>query len=393
MELIRTHRALFATLVLTVLYALHYGIPLYATSSYLIASGISSAGVSFLYGFASLLTLFFSNHIAKYVQRYHTYTFTFSVLIIEIVTTIAFAMTKNNYLLIFFFLVHFILSSTLFVLLNIFVESFTPIKQTGLVRGLFLTLLNIGMLLSPLIGGLLISGKGTDFTSLYIVSSLVLIPYFFFLHHYLREVREPYYASHSLLQAFRKIAGSRDLRAAVMAQFALHSFYAIMVIYTPIYVTQMLHIPLALYLTTIAPIALIPLVILPYELGYLADAKYGEKEFMFVGLTLIALCSFALGLMKTPSFLLVLVILFISRVGASLVETMAYTYYYKKISKNDPAMSNFFTNITSLATFVVPTFLFCISPLLLTFPGLIYLLLGAGILSTLHSVAVMRDTK
>ena len=302
-------------------------------------------------------------------------------------------MTKNNYLLIFFFLVHFILSSTLFVLLNIFVESFTPIKQTGLVRGLFLTLLNIGMLLSPLIGGLLISGKGTDFTSLYIVSSLVLIPYFFFLHHYLREVREPYYASHSLLQAFRKIAGSRDLRAAVMAQFALHSFYAIMVIYTPIYVTQMLHIPLALYLTTIAPIALIPLVILPYELGYLADAKYGEKEFMFVGLTLIALCSFALGLMKTPSFLLVLVILFISRVGASLVETMAYTYYYKKISKNDPAMSNFFTNITSLATFVVPTFLFCISPLLLTFPGLIYLLLGAGILSTLHSVAVMRDTK
>ena len=114
---------------------------------------------------------------------------------------------------------------------------------------------------------------------------------------------------------------------------------------------------------------------------------------MFVGLTLIALCSFALGLMKTPSFLLVLVVLFISRVGASLVETMAYTYYYKKISKNDPAMSNFFTNITSLATFVVPTFLFCISPLLLTFPGLIYLLLGAGILSTLHSVAVMRDTK
>lgn len=393
MTVAQTHRALFATFALTILFALHYGIPLYATSSYLRSSGISNMGVSFLYGFSALLTLLFSNHIAKYVKRYHTYPFTFFVVISEIVITLLFAVTKSPPLIALFFVLHFILTAILLVLLNIFVESFTIKKETGLVRGAFLTLLNTGILIAPLIGGIILVRTHSNYSALYIAASIALVPFLYFLHRYLKEIKDPHYESHSLLQALKKIMHSRDLRAATAAQFALHSFYTVMIIYAPIYVTNMLHIPLSLYLTTIAPIALIPLVVLPYELGYLADEKYGEKEFMVVGLSLVALMSFVLGYIHTSSILLITIILFFSRVGAALVETMAFTYYYKKINREDPAMTNFFTNINAFASFVVPASLFLLAPFVTKYPQSIFICLGIGVLSTLYFVAFMKDTK
>jgi hypothetical protein len=166
-----------------------------------------------------------------------------------------------------------------------------------------------------------------------------------------------------------------------------------MVIYTPLYVTEMLGISLVTYLTVIAPIALIPLVLLPYELGYLADAKYGEKEFLILGLSILGISSFFLGIIHFTSLIAVTILLFISRVGAALVETMSYTYYYKKISKHDPAMTNLFTNISVFSSFTVPTFLFLIAPLLFLHQGLIFILLALFVFSTIHSVLLMKDTR
>jgi MFS family permease len=312
--------------------------------------------------------------------------------------TIAFALTKHHYLIAVFFLAHFILTSILFVLLNIFVESFTPRGQTGLVRGVFLTLYNTGILISPLIGGLILTQNFTashtsNFTTLYIIASLILVPYFFFLHHYLKEIKDPPYKSHSMFDAFFSSMKNKNLRAALVSQFALQAFYVVMVIYTPLHITQMLHIDISIYLLAIAPISLLPLVILPYELGYLADAKYGEKEFLIAGLSLIGITTFFLGIIETSSVLFIITLLFFSRVGAALVETMAYTYYYKKISRDDPAMTNLFTNLSAFASCVVPFFFFLISPLVTLYPNLIFIVLGTGILSTIHSALQMKDTK
>ncbi len=391
MEMIKTHKALFATLLLTVLYALHYGLPLYATSTFLKSVGFSTPFVSLLYGLSSLLTLIFSNHIAKYLKTYHSYQFTFAIVLAKIMATIAMVTTQSSYLIAVFFVIHFVLNSIIFVLLNIFVENFTPKHKTGIVRGLFLTLFNVCIMVSPLLGGLILQSGG--FKMLYISSSLLLIPGFYLLHHYLREMKDEGFESHSLMQALRKILRNKDLRGAVWAQLALNAFYIVMVIYTPLYVIDMLHISLVTYLTVLAPIVLIPLVLLPYELGYLADEKYGEKEFMILGLSILGICSFLLGVIHFTSLLSVIVVLFISRIGAALVETMAYTYYYQKISKADPAMTNLFTNITVFASCVVPLFLFLIAPLLYIHEGLVFILLSLFAFSVIQSVLHMKDTR
>ncbi len=394
MELIRTHKALFATLFITMLYSLHYGLPLYVTSTFLQFSGFTVAAVSLLYGLASLLALFFSNYIAKYIKLYHSYSFTFMIVLAEIVTTVAMVMTKNPLLIGLFFLAHFVFNALIFVLLNIFIEVLTPTHQTGSIRGIFLTLLNAGIMVSPLMGGLILKGgDDSNYMMLYFVTSAILLPCFYLLHHYLKEMRDSSYESHNLFQAFRKVMRHKNLQAPVLAQCALHSFYTVMVIYMPLYITKMLGIPLVVYLTVIIPITLIPLVLLPYELGYLADTKYDEKEFMIVGLSILGITSFILGAFVITSLLLIIIILFISRIGAALVETMSYTYYYKKISRNDPAMASLFSNINTTAGFFVPTFLFLISPLLFFHEGLIFILLGIGMFSALYSLVQMKTER
>ena len=398
MELFKTHKALFATFVLTILYALHYGIPLYATSSFLKSLGFTSAGVNLLYGVSALLTVVIANHISQYVRRYHTYGFTYAVVAAEIAVTIGFALTTHLWLSALFFVAHFILTVILFVLLNIFVESFTPIKQTGLVRGVFLTLLNTGILVAPLIGGLVLSsqeagGDAAPYASLYIIASLVLVPYFFFLHHYLKETTEPPYETHSLVEAMRRVYKNKDLFAALLSQCALYAFYTVMIIYAAPHVTSMLSISLSVYLTSIAPLALLPLVILPYELGYLADTKFGEKELMALGLIILGATSIILGVLETSSFLIVVSLLILSRIGAACVETMSYSYYYKKIPRNDPALSAVFTNMNAVATCVVPRFLFTIAPLITLYKGLPFILVGLLAFSVLHSVSIMHNTK
>jgi hypothetical protein len=84
--------------ILTLLYAFHFGIPMYATSSYL-GTIFTSPLVSLLYILASALTLTVSLHVTKYIRRFHTYQFTQTVVIAEFVITVAFALTKNPYLL------------------------------------------------------------------------------------------------------------------------------------------------------------------------------------------------------------------------------------------------------------------------------------------------------
>ena len=84
MHAIIKNKLLLVTYMLTMLFALHYAIPLYATSSFLHIY-FDSADVSALYVVASIITLIASLLISKSIRRFHTYGFTFFLVIAEIV--------------------------------------------------------------------------------------------------------------------------------------------------------------------------------------------------------------------------------------------------------------------------------------------------------------------
>lgn len=389
MHSILRNRLLVITYFMTFLYALHYAIPVYATSSYL-HQFFHSSVVSWAYVVGSFFALISSIHIAKSIKKYHTYRFTVGVTILEMIVVILFGLTNEPYLLFPLFVIHFVLQSLLFISLNVFMESFSAHANVGSIRGLFLAVFHVGILMSPLIGGYILSVS--SFSTLYIVSALVLIPYLVMVHHYLSHIKDPAYHTVDLFGAMKKAMQKRDLRAAVVAKFLVEAFYAVMVIYSPIYLST-LGVPLITYLSFIIPVALVPLVLLPYELGYLADVKFGEKEMLLIGLLLLIITSFLCVIVTKPDILLWTFILLISRIGASLVDTMAYSYYFKKITAEDPSFTALFVNMYNLAIIVTGLVGVLIAPFLIEKPQLIFIILGTSIMLGTTLVLPMKDTR
>lgn len=374
---------------MTFLYALHYAIPLFATSSYL-HKYFNSSLVSSIYVGGSLLALFASLSLAKSLQRFHSYKFTFGIAVTEIITVILFGYTENLYLLPVLFIIHFVLQNLLYICLNIFIESFSAHAKIGSIRGLFLAILNLGILISPLIGGMILSLS--SFEVLYTVAALTLVPYLFFLHKYLHHIKEPAYHTVNIIEAATKAFRNKNLRAAIIAELVVQSFYAVMIIYSPIYLTT-IGIPLTTYLSIIIPLALLPLVILPYELGLLADRKFGEKEMLIIGLLILTVTTFLCVITTTKDIRVWTLLLLVSRIGASFVETMAFSYYFKKISDDTPSLTALFINMHSVATLLVATVGVLVAPFLGERPQLMFVILGCAIVWSISYVLPMRDTR
>lgn len=388
MHAIIKNKLLVVTYLLTILYALHYGIPLYATSSYL-HQYFSSSWVSALYMLGSFAALLGSIWVAKYMRKFHSYGFTFAIAVAEMVSVIAFGITNNPFFIGLFFVIHFLLQSLLYICLNVFIESFSKHAETGSIRGLFLTLLNIGILISPVLGGMILSLA--SFKMLYVIASLMLIPFLVLIKIYLYHIEEPAYERVNMLQALRAAWRNKDIKAALIAEFVVQSFYAVMIIYSPLYLAT-LGISLTTYLGIILPFALIPLVVLPYELGYLADKKWGEKELMIGGLLILAVTVFLCVIVRSPNPTIWVLIFLASRVGAACVETMAFAYYFKKVGPEDASLTAVFTNTLAVATILVGALGALIGPLLVTRPQLMFVILGVGILWSVAYVLPMKDT-
>jgi MFS family permease len=343
----------------------------------------------FLYAGASTLTLIISLHVAKYIKRFHTYQFTQGAVVAVIFFTAAVGISQSPIYIAIFFILQSILNVLIYISLNTFVESFSPNHEVGMIRGMFLTILNLGIIISPFFGGEILARSGYE--TLYIISAGVMFPVIFLLHSFMHKIPDPKYTRVQVLEAFNRARKDRNLAPILLSVFLLECFYSVMIIYSPLYLVS-LGISLPTYLTTILPIALLPFVILPYELGILADTKLGEKELLISGLLLMAIMTMVMSLVTSSHALVWIIILILSRIGASFVETMTFTYYFKKISSKDIGLITVFSNVRSLAIIVVPLVGIIISPLITNYPGLIFVMLSIILLYGAIRVTPLQDT-
>lgn len=389
MHAIIKNKLLLVTYLLTILYALHYGIPLYASSSYL-HQYFNAGTVSMIYMLGSFAALMGSMSFASYMRKYHTYHFTMTLVALEATSIVLFGIFQNAYVLAALFIIHFLLQTLLYVCLNVFIESFSKHAETGAIRGVFLTLLNVGILVSPLLAGTILSIS--SFPALYITAACMLIPFVFLVRIYFQHIEEPAYSRIDMWQAFRAAWHNKNLRAALVAGFMVQCFYAVMIIYSPLYLAT-IGIPLTTYLAIILPVALIPLVVLPYELGRLADTRFGEKEIMIGGLLILALTMFIFVTITSANVSLWVLLFVATRIGAACVETMAFSYYFKKVGPEDASLTALFSNTYSLATIAVGALGLALAPFLVERPQLMFIVLGCALLWSVSYVLPMKDTR
>jgi len=282
----------------------------------------------------------------------------------------------------------YIASSNLIVFsLDIFVENFSEDKSTGRTRGLFLTIINIAWFLAPLLMGYILTQLGPE--KIYIIGLLFVTPiYFIFLARF-RKLKDPSYGKISIISAIKKITNNKDIRKIFKVNFLLEFFFACMVIYMPIYLNQYIGFSWN-QIGIIFSIMLSPFVFLEWPLGKLADTRWGEKEILIIGFIIMGISTILIPFLKPAELILWALLLFMTRIGASSIQIMSDTYFFKKEGVGDTEVISLFRGNAMLAWVIAPLLA---SIFLFIFPlKYLFLALAIIVLLGIYFASTIKDT-
>ncbi|MFT5179576.1 MAG: MFS family permease [Candidatus Paceibacteria bacterium] len=373
--------------ILVFLFTLHFTPAIYINSSFL-GQFLKANQVGYIYTIASILTIIGFIAIRPILSKYGNYKTLLALVLVEFIALLTLAFYKDPLLLIAAFIVSFMVTSIAFFNIDIFLENVSTNKDTGSIRGVFLTSLNTAFIIGPLMTGLVLTNG--DFWKVYLLGAILLLPVIYILVRYLGSFHDPKYKDIDFFKTAKKIYRNHDLYSIFSSGFILRFFYAWMIIYTPIFLHQ--HIGFSFSeVSFIIGIALIAFVLLEAPLGYLADKYVGEKEILTAGFIITALATTLMTFTTEKNFILWAVILFVTRVGASMIEVMTETYLFKKINSTNISIMGFFRIIRPFAYILAPT----IASLLLLSIDLkyIFVVLGAIMLFGLRYSLTITDTK
>jgi predicted MFS family arabinose efflux permease len=287
----------------------------------------------------------------------------------------------------------FILQSAIISLIglsfDIFLEGYTSNSHVGSVRGLYSATLNASWVIGPLIGSMLINGMN-NYRNTYIAALAMLFPLLYLVYRNFPRFKDPNYTHLSPWHLIKHIFSNKNWSRLFFANIILQTFYAWMVIYSPIYLNKTIGFSwdeIAIILT----IMLIPFPLIQYPLGKMADKKYGEKEIMSIGFAIMGVATIVLPAFNLQNVALWALLLFITRIGAASAEIMIETYFFKTVSSRDSAVLGSFRVTRPIANFIAP--LITGVGLLFTSHAYLFVIIGMISLMGLWPAMTIRDTK
>ena len=305
--------------------------------------------LGYVYAVSYLATLIVMQQYGKLIKRFKNHVTLLVSITVEIVSLVLLSVNINPVISLIAF-VFFIVSYSITVInYDILLEVLTSQAETGRMRGVFWTAVNLAWVFGPIIAGTLVSRFG--FSVVYMVSAIILIfPWLLIFFTYRGEGHEHFEKHRPLKKTLKRIMNDHNLKGIFMIAFVLYFFYAWMVIYTPLH---MLDLGFSWeQIGQIFTIMLIPFVLVEYPAGWLADKYIGETEMLSVGFLIMSIS--VLLFAYASGFWYVMILLFISRIGASLVEIMRESYFYKIVDKEDLDLIDVFRETRPLSYIIAP---------------------------------------
>lgn len=365
------------TFLATFLLSVHYILVVYTNSSFL-AQFASDKALGILYVLGSCLTILILLSASYILEHVGNRKMMLGFIYIEAAALLTMGFSGNALASILAFIVEQGVAYVLLFNLDIFLES-DMIKRShiGSARGMFLTMTNVAYVAIPSLVGLLLVSN--EYWKVYGLSALVLIPLFILIYQKFRTFKDPTYKHLDHFKNFRLYFRNDKLARVFRIDFALQFFYAAMTIYMPLY----LHAHIGFAWPTIGAmfsVMLMPFVIFQVPGGFLAD-RDGEHGYLVGGLLILGGATIAFSFMNSESALAWTAILFLSRVGASIVEIMAESFFFKHVQGKDAGFISVFRMASPLSYITAPLAL----GLLLALGGfkLVFFCLGVFILWTL----------
>jgi predicted MFS family arabinose efflux permease len=347
-------RQLWPTYAMTLLLIFHGLTVLFYNSTYL-GQFFSTEHIGLIFMSGSLLGVMCFLGIAKLLRIFGNFYLTILLLAADFVAIITMAVTTNAVIAVTSLLVHLLTVPLIIFSLDVFLEARigNDESSTGSSRGLLLTLSSLVAALSPLIAGLVISEDNLSMA--YILSACSIVPIIILLFIHERQFKDPKYPSVPVWGAVRLFLHNHNLRGVSVAHLVLQTFFSVMVIYMPIYLTQEIGLTLREF-GVIMFIAIMAFVLLEYPVGKLADSTIGEKELMAVGFTIMILALGWISFTTTTHVAAWAGILFFSRIGAALAEVTTESYFFKQTKSVDAQIISFFRLTRPLAGFLGAAF-------------------------------------
>ncbi len=336
--------------VIAFVFGLSSALPAYINSSFLASVFNNPDIVGIIYTASSILAIAAFVEVPALVRRFGNLRITIGLLVLELLSLAGLIAGGDKLSVVAAFVLNFVSISLVNFTIDVFLEAFSSNNSTGKIRGTFLTIANSAWLVSPMLGAWLL---GEDsFANIYIASGLLIIPVLFLVFLNLRGIKEPEYSPMPFWRSLGEIWVNRDIKGILLIQFLLQFFYAWMVIYTPLY----LHNTVGFDWKTISiifTIMLLPFVLLEGILGRLAD-KIGEKTMLSIGFFIMAVATGIIGFVTDHNPIIWASVLFMTRVGAAIVEVMTDTYFFKKIDASKTHIISFFRTARPLAYVISP---------------------------------------
>lgn len=312
---------------------------------------MSQSMVGIVYALSSCIGIVFIPYMARMLRFFGNFWITLGSAI-SLTTGLLLLSIPNNILFIIIgFSLYLIANGGLFLSLNIWLEDYTNEDSTGEIRGLFLTIVNTGILLAPILGSLLMNIG--SYPLLYYIAACFSLPIICIIGFGFYKYKDPKYQDPTLISSLRFAYLHKNIRRILFIQFILEFFYTWMVIYAPLYL-ESVGVPIETILGVIMPIALTPFVISPIVTGWLADKKYGEVEMLTVGFIGMAITLGFLAFPHTNTVLFFALLFFFNRLGAALVETMTESYFFKQVNVKEVTLITLFRTTRSFALILGP---------------------------------------
>jgi hypothetical protein len=331
------------------LMAVHFASVSYINSS-LLEKFVGNGALSFLYILGSLFGIGFLL-LAPFLLRKYGSIFVFLFFIVlEILAVFGLGSISLAYLVVLLFLVHLSADSILYFCLDVNLEQEIKTENTtGSKRGVSLTISNVAWVLSPLALTFLINQN--SFSKVYFLSGIALIPLFLIVLLFFQNTKKADVADANIFLTIGSLWQGGDKARIITIQFILNFFYSWMVIYLPLLLNKEMGFGWD-KIGFIFVIMLLPFVLFELPAGMLSDRRFGEKELLITGLVIMSLATFIIPMLSYPIFWVWAILLFITRVGASVVEASSESYFFKHVKEGDTGFISLF-RITRPLSYVV----------------------------------------
>lgn len=331
--------------------AAHYALVVYVNSS-LLKQFVDDRALSILFILGSLFSIVSLIFAPFFLRRFGNIFTLLCFLILEIVAVIGIGSTKVAMLVLGLFVLHQAVESILYFCLDIQLEKETTTENiTGTNRGIFFTIQNIAWVISPLLVSFLVVQN--NFKIIYNLSGLILIPLFLLIFFFFKNTKSVPTPNSNIKASIKKLWKGGDTTRVFIIQFILNFFYAWMLIYLPLLLNTEIGFgwdKIGLLFT----IMLLPFLLFELPAGFLADKKFGEREMLITGFCVITLATFFIPFITSTRFVIWAIVLFVTRVGACLVEISGETYFFKHIKSTESGIISLFRMTRPIALLITP---------------------------------------